>query len=219
MYDKPSDYPPYLQPLARLIERMGKRQAEADKELREIRQLSKETDEQLKEISQLSKKTDEQIKRLSEQIGATDRRFGSLAEAMTLGDAMELLNSHPQLDIHSVSHNTEGKYEGKQYEIDAFAFGDDCVIVMEAKATLSSGDVSNFIHKSVNLKNFFDIYQHHRGKKLYGAVAYLKMTGKAKELANKNGLLIIKSSYTNKVIDNPQVKLKDYAPKQTRTQR
>ena len=205
MYDKPSDYPPYLQPLAHLIERLGERQEEADKELKEIRQLSKNTDKR--------------IDRLSEQIGATDRRFGSLAEAMTLGDAMELLNSHPQLDIHSVSHNTEGKYEGKQYEIDAYAFGDDCVIVMEAKATLSSGDVSSFIHKSVNLKKFFDIYQHHRGKKLYGAVAYLKMTGKAKELANKYGLLIIRSTYTNKIIDNPQVKLKDYAPKKPRTRR
>ena len=191
MYDKPSDYPPYLQPLARLVEQLSEEQ----------------------------KETSKQIERLSEQIGATDRRFGSLAEAMTLGDAMELLNSHPQLDIHSVSHNTEGKYEGKQYEIDAYAFGDDCVIVMEAKATLSSGDVSNFIHKSVNLKNFFDIYQHHQGKKLYGAVAYLKMTGKAKELANKYGLLIIRSTYTSKTIDNPQVKLKDYAPKKPRTRR
>ena len=143
MYDKPSDYPPYLQPLARLIERLGERQEETDKQLKD---------------------TDKRLDRLAEQIGATDRRFGSLAEAMTLGEATELLNSHPQLDIHSVSHNTEGKYQGKQYEIDAFAFGDDCVIVMEAKVTLKAGHVSHFINKSVNLKNFFDIYPDHRGK-------------------------------------------------------
>ena len=199
MPDKPTDYPPYLQPLARLVEQLGQRQEETSQQLAETRLLFKESRQQ--------------IKQLAKQIGATDRRFGSLAEAMTLGDAMELLNSHPQLNIHSVSHNGEGSYKGKQYEIDAYAFGDDCVIVMEAKATLTSGDVSNFVHESVNLKNFFDIHPHHRGKKLYGAVAYLKMTGKAKELANKKGLLIIRSTHTNKAIANPQVKLHNYAPK------
>ena len=33
MYDKPSDYPPYLQPLARLIEQLSERQAETDKRI------------------------------------------------------------------------------------------------------------------------------------------------------------------------------------------
>ena len=164
-------------------------------------------------LGERQEETNKQIKQLAEQIGATDRRFGSLAEAMTLGDAMELLNSHPQLNVHSVRHNDEGRHEGRQYEIDAFAFGDDCVIVMEAKATLKSGHVSDFVNKSVNLRKFFDLYPHHQGKKLYGAVAYLKMTSKAKELADKKGLLIIRSTHANKAIANPEVKLRDYAPK------
>ena len=150
---------------------------------------------------------------LRRQSGDVDRRFGKLAEAMTLGDVLDLLNSHPQITVHSLRHNDHGVHKGKDYEIDAFAFGDDCVVVMEAKATLKSGHVGKFVGKSPILRNFFDIRPEHRGKKLYGAVAYLKIDDKAKELANKKGLLIIRSTYSNKTLVNPKIKLRDYTPK------
>ena len=230
----PDDYPPFLRPLAELVERLGRK-------IELLRDESKKTDEQLKETDKQLKKTDEQQKEtdrqlkdlgrqmaeasaeskkewqeLRKQAGAVDRRFGKLAEAMTLGDILDLLNSHPQIDVHSLRHNDEGIHEGKDYEIDAFAFGDNCVVVMEAKATLRAGHVGKFVGKSPILRNFFDIRPEHRGKKLYGAVAYLKIEDKAKELANKKGLLIIKSTHSNKTIVNPKIKLRDYTTKNSR---
>ena len=206
----PDDYPPFLRPLAELVERLGQK-------IELLSEGSRKTDEQLKDLgrqmAEASAESKREWKEIRRQSGAIDRRFGKLAEAMTLGDILDLLNSHPQINVHSLRHNDEGVHEGKDYEIDAFAFGDDCVVVIEAKATLRSGHVSNFISKSVNLKNFFDIHQYHRGKKLYGAVAYLKIDDKAKELANKKGLLIIRSTHSNKTLVNPKIKLRDYTPK------
>lgn len=49
-------------------------------------------------------------------------------------------------------------------------------------------------------------------KKLYGAVAYLKIDDKARELADQKGLLIIRSTHSNKTIVNPKTKLRDYTP-------
>ena len=240
-YRSPDDYPALLRPLAELIERLGEKIELLSEESKKTNEQLKKTDEQLKKTDEQQKQTDKQLKdwgrqiaeasaeskresaelrrtskeewkKIRQQSGAIDRRFGNLAEAMTLGDVLDLLNSHPQIDVHSLRHNDAGVHKGRDYEIDAFAFGDDCVVVIEAKATLKSGHVSNFVSKSANLKNFFDIHQYHRGKKLYGAVAYLKIDDKARELANKKGLLIIRSTYSNKTLVNPKIKLRDYTP-------
>ena len=225
----PEDYPPFLRSLAELVERLGNKiellsdqSKKTDKQLKDLgRQMSeasaeskRESAELRQQMSEASVKSEKEWAKIRQQSGEVDRRFGKLAEAMTLGDVLALLNSHPQINVHSLRHNDEGVHEGNNYEIDAFAFGDDCVVVMEAKATLTSGHVSNFISKSVNLKNFFDIHDNHRGKRLYGAVAYLKIDNKARELANKKGLLIIKSTHSNKTLDNPKIKLRDYTPRQ-----
>ena len=170
--------------------------AESKRESAELHQwltdsLAKASAESKRESAELSRKMAEGWQELRQQSGAIDRRFGKLAEAMILGDVLDLLNSHPQINVHSLRHNDEGVYESKDYEIDAFAFGDDCVVVIGAKATLRLGHVGDFVGKSLNLRRFFDLRPEHRGKKLYGAVAYLKIGNKAKELANKKGLLII----------------------------
>ena len=234
----PDDYPPFLRSLAELVERLGKKIELLSDESRKTDEQLKETGEQLKDLArqmtessakseresaELSRKmaeasdnSEREWEKIRQQSGAVDRRFGKLAEAMTLGDVLDLLNSHPQIDVHSLRHNDEGIHKGKDYEIDAFAFGDDCVVVMEAKATLKSGHVGKFVGKSPILRNFFDLRPEHRGKKLYGAVAYLKIDDKAKELANKKGLLIIRSTHSNKTIVNPKIKLRDYTTKNSR---
>ena len=188
---------------------------ETDEQLKDLgRQMAEASAESKRESAELRKQMAEEWAEIRQQSGEVDRRFGNLAEAMTLGDVLDLLNSHPQINVHSLRHNDRGVHRSNNYEIDAFAFGDDCVVVLEAKATLRSGHVSNFIYESINLKNFFDIHDNHRGKRLYGAVAYLKIDDKARELADKKGLLIIRSTYSNKTLVNPQTKLRDYTPKQ-----
>ena len=231
----PDDYPPFLRSLAELVERLGRKIELLSDGSRKTDEQLKQTDKQLKDLgrqmaessakseqewadlrrqmAEASAESKEEWRELRKQSGAVDRRFGKLAEAMTLGDVLDLLNSHPQIDVHSLRHNDEGVHKGTDYEIDAFAFGDDCVVVMEAKATLKSGHVGKFVGESPNLRNFFDIRPEHRGKKLYGAVAYLKIDDKAKELANKKGLLIIRSTHSNKTLVNPKIKLRDYTPK------
>ena len=226
-YRSPDDYPLLLRSLAELVERLGQKiellseeSKKTDEQLKETDKQLKETDRQLKDLgrqmadqmAEASDKSEKEWEKIRQQSGAIDRRFGKLAEAMTLGDVLDLLNEHPQISVHSLRHNDEGVHEGADYEIDAFAFGDDCVVVMEAKATLKSGHVGHFVGKSLNLRKFFDIRPEHRGKKLYGAVAYLKIDDKAKELADQKGLLIIRSTHSNKTLVNPKTKLRDYTP-------
>ena len=217
----PDDYPPFLRSLAELVERLGKKlehlsaeSKKTDEQLKDLgRQIAESSAESKREAAELRRKSKEEWAEIRRQSGAVDRRFGKLAEAMTLGDVLDILNSHPQINVHSLRHNDDGVHEGNNYEIDAFAFGDDCVVVMEAKATLKSGHVGDFVGQSLNLRRFFDLRPEHRGKKLYGAVAYLKIDDKAKELANKKGLLIIRSTHANKTLVNPKTKLRDYTPK------
>ena len=207
--------------LKELGRRMAESSAESKRESAELHQrmtdsLAKASAESKRESAELSRKMAEGWQEIRQQSGAVDRRFGKLAEAMTLGDVLDLLNSHRQINVHSLRHNDEGIYKGNQYEIDAFAYGDDCVVVLEAKATLRAGHIGDFVGKSLNLRKFFDLHPEHRGKKLYGAVAYLKIDDKAKELANKKGLLIIKSTHSNKTLVNPKIKLRDYTTKNNR---
>ena len=168
----PDDYPPFLRPLAELVERLGRKIELLSDESKKTDEQLKETDKQLKDLArqmtessakserewaELRQQMAEGWQEIRQQSGAVDRWFGTLAEAMTLGDVLDIFNSHRQINVHSLHHNDEGIYKGNQYEIDAFAYGDDCVVVMEAKATLRAGHIGDFVGKSLNLSTTFAV--------------------------------------------------------------
>ena len=58
---------------------------------------------------------------------------GNLGEAMTIGEAQDVLNSMDDIDVGIVRLNHTPTYNGKKYEIDGMGIGEDMVVVIETK--------------------------------------------------------------------------------------
>lgn len=183
-----------------------RRQAIVDKERAELREQIEETSEQIKETS-------EQIKRTDVYVGHMNNRFGDIAEAMLVGDVTETLGTIDNLHLKSSHFNVKSLEEGGRVEckIDALLIGQDSIVVMEAKSTLTTGKVKRFVKDRLN--RFTKLFPDFANKKVYGAVGYLKAEDKAVKLAIKEGLLVVRSSLQSKEIVNPEnFQPKDYNP-------
>ena len=64
-----------------------------------------------------------------------------------------------------------GRRNGEHYEFDILAENGEEVVVVEVKTTLRAEDVTQFLEK---LGKFTEYAPGYRGKKIYGAVAYIK---------------------------------------------
>ena len=182
-----------------------RKQAIADKERAELRRQSKLTDEQLK-------RTDEQLKRTEVLVGHLSNRFGDIAEAMLVGDVAETLQTINSLQLKSTHFNVK-RTNGNaiECEIDALLVGQDSIVVMEAKSTLTTSKIEKFIDSRLN--RFTELFPDFANKKIYGAVGYLKAEDNAIKLAIKEGLLVVRSSLQVKEIINPaDFKPKNYNP-------
>ena len=167
------------------------RQAIADKERAELRERSKRADV---------------------LIGHLNNRFGDIAEAMLVGDVAETLQTIDNLQLES-SHFNVKRLNGKavECEIDALLVGQDSIVVMEAKSTLTTNKVKKFI--SDRLNRFTELFPDFDNRKIYGAVGYLKAEDGAVKSAIKEGLLVVRSSLQAKeIINSADFKLKDYNP-------
>ena len=171
-----------------------RKQAIADKERAELRRQSKLTDEQLKRTEAL--------------VGHLSNRFGDIAESMLVGDVAETLQTIDSIELKS-SHFNVKSHNGNavECEIDALLVGQDSIVVMEAKSTLSTSKIERFVKDRLN--RFTELFPDFANKNVYGAVGYLKAEDNAVKLAIKEGLLVVRSSFQAKEIINPA----DFKPK------
>ena len=189
-----------------------RKQAIADKERAELRKQSKQTDKQLKQTDKQLKQTGEQLKRTEVLVGHLSNRFGDIAEAMLVGDVAETLQTINSLQLKSTHFNVK-RTNGNtiECEIDALLVGQDSIVVMEAKSTLTTSKIEKFIDSRLN--RFTELFPDFANKKIYGAVGYLKAEDNAIKLAIKEGLLVVRSSLQVKEIINPaDFKPKNYNP-------
>ena len=141
----------------------------------------------------------------------TDTIWGSVAEGLALGEVMDVLNKLPGIEVHDYAARVQNRKRGN-FEIDAVATGDHCVILMEARAHLRKEAIGEFVKK---FKDYLEYYPEHSNKRIYGLVAFLNIDSYAKQLAIKKGLLILRSDYLNKEIVNPPPEFtpRDFNPK------
>ena len=170
----------------------------------ELRAESKETTAQIKELSR-------NIDATRENIGGLSDKWGKLGEAMTIGEAHEVLNSMDGIAVNAITPNFAPTYNGKKYEIDGLGIGDDMVVVIEAKTTLKQDDVSKFTKK---LKTFTKVLPIYEGKKIYGAMGFLSAAKEVQAFAQERGLLLICPTVsTKKIVPLPEgFKLRNFHP-------
>ena len=186
----------------------------------QIKRFSKETDQSIKELSLSQKETDQQIKRFSAELSLSQKetdkqikennkglreardlftsQWGRLIESLVEGDLVKLLNEKG-IEVDSTLTNMKGQYEGVNWEFDIVAVNGREVVLVEVKTVLKVRDVDHFKKK---LKVFTSWRPEYRGKRVYGAVAYLRSGESSSNYAEKQGLFVIRATGNSSSIIN-----------------
>ena len=175
---------------------------ETDRKLQEAIIEGKRTDQLLQEAIIEGKRTDRQIKQLNDLFHG---KWGALVESLVRGDLIKLLNERGIPAGHTLT-NLKGDHGKQQFEFDIIAVNGDEVVVVEVKTTLQVKDVDCFLKKMSCFTNFAPEY---KGKKIYGAVAYIKAEQSSHINAEKRGLFVIRATGNSAAITNR----KEFQPK------
>ena len=172
----------------------------------EIWSILKETNQQIKTLSaetnQQIKETNKGLKKARELF---ETQWGKLMESLVEGELVKLLNGKG-IDVDSTSTNMKGEYKGRNWEIDIVAINGKEVVLVEVKTTLKVKDIEHFTKKL----NIFTTWRpEYKGKKIYGAIAYLRADENSAKYADKLGLFVIRATGSSASIINK----KDFKPK------
>ena len=168
---------------------------EVSKEQRKLSRQQKQTDRQMKQ-------TDRQMKKLA---GLFTSQWGALMESLVEGDLVPLLQARG-ITVRYTHTRMRGRRNGEHYEFDILAENGEEVVVVEVKTTLRAEDVTQFLEK---LGKFTVYAPGYRGKKIYGAVAYIKADTSVQVHAERQGLYVIRATGNSASIINTE----DFRPR------
>ena len=159
--------------------------------LREVAASQRETDRQMHE-------TDKRLRKLDELFNG---QWGKLMEALVEGDLVKLL-SQRGIEVDHTVCNLKSRNGAPRWEIDIIAANSDEVVAVEVKTTLKVRQVADFIE---TLKVFpEEAPSVYRGKRTYGAVAYLKADESSDTYAERQGLYVIRATGSSASITNQE---------------
>ena len=175
--------------------RARKNEAKAERRMAALQRAMAETDRQMKD-------TDRQLKR-TESIFTSP--WEKLLESLVEGDLVPLLNGRG-IAVEGTYQRSKGRRNGKHFEFDIVAVNRREVVVVEVRTTLRSEDVTEFLTK---LSAFTDWAREYRGKRVLGAVAYLKSDSAVTTYAERKGLFVIRATGSSASILNAE----DFEPR------
>ena len=178
--------------------------------LREVSASQRETDRRMQETDRQMQETGREIKETGRQLRELKDLFngqwGKLMEALVEGDLVELL-SRRGIEVDHTVCNLKSRNGAPRWEIDIIAANGDEVVAVEVKTTLKVRQVADFIE---TLKVFpGEAPSVYRGRRTYGAVAYLKADEAADAYAERQGLYVIRATGSSASITNE----KDFKPR------
>ena len=190
-----------------------KRQAAIDRQIEATDKQIEATDKQLQVTSAELRTTGEYVREIGKQIGDVGNQWGSIAEYLVAGDFACILKDRFDLTIDHSAPSLKGSYQGKEWEVDAFAANGDIALVGEVKLTLTIEAIDKFINN--NLSNFHRYMPLYRDRKIYGLIAFVKMDrGKEREITeyvHSLGLLLVKAiDNTFRLLSPKGHQLRDY---------
>ena len=121
------------------------------------------------------------------------------------GDLVRLFNGRG-IAVESTHQRHEGRRNGEYLEFDLVAVSQLAVVVVEVRPTLRSEDVTEFLSR---LPRFTDLAHVYRGRRILGAVAYLKSDDAVTTYAEHKGLFLIRATGSSASILNA----KDFEPR------
>lgn len=180
----------------------------------------KDTDRQIEEGIRRTDKLDRQVRgvlksinSIGKQLGGQGNRLGKIIEALVISPkVLELLNKRDDLSspVVAFSPNVEREYDGgKRCEFDGIALGEKAVVVIEAKASLTTEDIRDF-HGRLS-EEFNDAYPEYKGRNVYGAVAAIRVNDQCKKFAIRRRLIVIEANPLEvKILNRRGFKLTDF---------
>ncbi len=216
-----------IEEIKSIIKEIALQLKETDKKIQETdRILTEKFQETDRKFQETDRKIQETDRILNEKFQETDRRFretdkklrqledlfvgqwGKLVEAMVEGKLKELLIERGIL-IQRTAQRETAVFNGDTIEIDIIAKNGDSIVAVEVKTSLKVSDVDHFVKKLSILTEAFPEY---KGKKVFGAVAFIHSTENAQRYAYKKGLFVIKAVGDGAVILNDKkFKPKNYS--------
>ena len=136
--------------------------------------------------------------RLKELAGLFTSQWGALMESLVEGDLVPLLQDRG-ITVQSTHTRMQGRRNGEHYEFDILAGNGEEIVVVEVKTTLRAEDVAHFLGKLGKFTEYEPVYQ---GKKVYGAVAYLRAEQDSELYAEREGLFVIRATGNSASIIN-----------------
>ena len=175
----------------------------------ETRRQMQETDRQmLKNEQRMQEEADRQMQETEETdlrlMNETDDPFSSpwddLMEFLE-GNLTELLRSRG-VDPDHTGSRLKRKCGASRWEIDLFAANAEEFVAVEVRTTLDVAQVASFVEK---LKTFaVEAPTVYRGKRLYGAVAFVRADESSAVYAEKQGLFVIRATGSSASIVNAE---------------
>ena len=155
------------------------------------------------------RETDRRLQESDRRLDRTESFFtsqwGKLMESLVEGDLIPLLNGRG-IAVEHTHERCKGRRNGEHFEFDILAVNRRDVVVVEVKTTLRSEDVTRFLSR---LSKFTDLAREYRGKRILGAVAYLKSDGAVTTYAERRGLFVIRATGSSASILNAE----DFEPR------
>ena len=181
--------------------------------LREVSAAQQETERRLQETDRQMQETDRRLQETGElitrQARAAERRmdkldelfngqWGKLIESLVEGDLAGLLQRRGIAVQHTVT-NPRQNYGERRWEFDIVAINGAEVVVVEVKTTLRVPDIDRFVRR---LNEFPELMPEYAGRRIYGAVAYLKAHQQSDVRAERLGLFVIRATGSSASITN-----------------
>ena len=181
--------------------------------LREVSDSQRETDRRMQETDRRMQETDQLLKRQGQE---TDRRlrkldelfngqWGKLMEALVEGDLIALLRQRG-IEVERTMTNLKKRGGAREWELDIVASNGAEVVAVEVKTTLKVRDVDHLLGL---LRDFQDLAPEFSGKRVFGAVAYLKADQSSDVHAEQQGLYVIRATGSSASITNRE----DFRPR------
>ena len=129
-------------------------------------------------------------KGMNEMHGIWNSAWSDFVKSLTSSSLAKMLQDWIP-SINMIMKNIEGQRNGHDCGMDIIVFNNEALVAIEVKSILSIKDVKKFLEK---LKNFHILFPYFKNYKVYGAVAYLKVTQNAEKFAMKQGLFVIRAT-------------------------
>ena len=167
---------------------------------REEDEQRREEDERRRKAYERNRKEEEKKidKRMKELHSLFTSQWGALMESLVEGDLVPVLQKRNITVLHTVTR-VYGRRNGEHFEFDILAVNGEEVVVVEVKTTLRAKDVKHFLQKLDRFTVYAPVYQ---GKKIYGAVAFLKADKSVQAHAERQGLFVIRATGSSASIVN-----------------